>query len=145
MEQQIKHQPKKIKSKKINRKDVLVAIDISKNDVDYNNLKQLLQLFDQMTQDYDMICKVILFDDEIRDNINIENINNIDKDALLISSVEKADFNSIINYVNENNLDIFKIFTITSGDLITPDTCEYPVIWITDSNKMFNFGEKISL
>lgn len=143
MEHELK--TKKIKSKEIKRKDVLVAVDIAKNDIDFLNLKQLLNLFDQMTNEYDMICKVLLFDNEIRSNINIENIDTIDKDSIIISTAEKADFNSIIEYADKNKLDIFKIFTITSGDLILPDDCKYPVTWISDSNCNFNFGERLTL
>lgn len=141
---EIRSTGKKLYPKEIKRKDVLIAVDISQNNIDFNNLKDLLRLFDNMTKDYDMKGSVITFDSKVHLDFHLEAYDKLSEETLTIST-EKANFDVITNYIEDNKLDIFRIFVLTDGHIKTPKTCEYEVVWITDPGNEFNFGTTLKL
>ena len=103
-----------------------------------------LSIIDFIILKFSLADSVITFDSKVHLDFHLEAYDKLSEETLTIST-EKADFDVITNYINDNKLDIFRIFVLTDGHIKTPETCEHEVVWITDPGNEFNFGTTLKL
>lgn len=133
-----------IKAKEIKKYDVMIAIDISHGKINYDNLKVMLDTFAVMVENYNYTGNIILFDSEIRAELNMEDVHDLTKFNLI--GKDECDYRSIFNYANDKvkneGWDIFRIFCITDGYGIFPENTKFQTTWITgQKHGDFPFGE----
>lgn len=140
---------KKIEAKKIIDRDVIMAIDISGNRSNLDNIKTTLKIFSTIVQDYNYKGHVLLCDESIVFEFNIDDIEKLDNYVLPVPT-DNADYRKIFEYAKEKvqteGWDIFKIYFVTDGFGVFPRESEFDTIWITGKDLgIFPFGEVVEL
>ena len=131
---------RKLEIKDNPKQDVVIAIDISNDDINLSNLKEMVKMFKDLTENYLMTGSLVLFNDEIRYSSDIRDYNHLDEFNLQTN--KNVNFDNMFNYVKEftsdNPAGLFKVFVLTDNiDKIDKDkNPNIPVIWLTGSEKL---------
>ena len=131
---------RKLEIKDNPKQDVVIAIDISNDDINLSNLKEMVKMFKDLTENYLMAGSLVLFNDEIRYSSDIRDYNHLDEFNLQTN--KNVNFDNMFNYVKEFTADnpagLFKVFVLTDNiDKIDKDkNPNIPVIWLTGSEKL---------
>ena len=131
---------RKLEIKDNPKQDVVIAIDISNDDINLSNLKEMVKMFKDLTENYLMTGSLVLFNDEIRYSSDIRDYNHLDEFNLQTN--KNVNFDNMFNYVKEFTADnpagLFKVFVLTDNiDKIDKDkNPNIPVIWLTGSEKL---------
>ncbi len=131
---------KKLKIKDNPKQEVVIAVDISDNDINLSNLKSTVKMFKDLTDNYLMNGSVVLFDDEVKFSADVRDYEQIDSKQLKTS--EEVNFDNMFNFVKEitedNPAGIFKVFVLTDNlDKIKNSKDPHiPVNWLTSREKV---------
>lgn len=131
---------KKVEIKDNPKQEVVIAVDISDNDINLSNLKLTIKMFKDLTDNYLMNGSVVLFDDEVKFSADVRDYEGIDSKQLKTS--EKVNFDNMFNFVKEitedNPAGIFKVFVLTDNlDKIKNSKDPHiPVNWLTSREKV---------
>ena len=108
---------RKLEIKDNPKQDVVIAIDISNDDINLSNLKEMVKMFKDLTENYLMTGSLVLFNDEIRYSSDIRDYNHLDEFNLQTN--KNVNFDNMFNYVKEFTADnpagLFKVFVLTDN------------------------------
>ena len=136
---------KKIEIKDNPKQDVVVAVDISDNDINLTNLKKTVKMFKDLTENYLMNGTVVLFDNKVEYSIDIKDYEHLDEFS--INKTEKVNFNNMFDFVKEITADnpagLFKVFVLSDNmDSIDKDNDpNIPINWLTTKKVEVPYGE----
>lgn len=131
---------KKLEIKDNPKQEVVIAVDISDNDINLSNLKSTVKMFKDLTDNYLMNGSVVLFDDEVKFSADVRDYEGIDSKQLKTS--KEVNFDNMFNFVKEitedNPAGIFKVFVLTDNlDKIKNSKDPHiPVNWLTSREEV---------
>lgn len=131
---------KKLEIKDNPKQEVVIAVDISDNDINLSNLKSTVKMFKDLTDNYLMNGSVVLFDDEVKFSADVRDYKGIDSKQLKTS--KEVNFDNMFNFVKEitedNPAGIFKVFVLTDNlDKIKNSKDPHiPVNWLTSREEV---------
>ena len=131
---------KKLEIKDNPKQEVVIAVDISDNDINLSNLKSTVKMFKDLTDNYLMNGSVVLFDDEVKFSADVRDYEGIDSKQLKTS--KEVNFDNMFNFIKEitedNPAGIFKVFVLTDNlDKIKNSKDPHiPVNWLTSREEV---------
>lgn len=131
---------KKLEIKDNLKQEVVIAVDISDNDINLSNLKSTVKMFKDLTDNYLMNGSVVLFDDEVKFSADVRDYEGIDSKQLKTS--KEVNFDNMFNFIKEitedNPAGIFKVFVLTDNlDKIKNSKDPHiPVNWLTSREEV---------
>ena len=97
---------RKLEIKDNPKQDVVIAIDISNDDINLSNLKEMVKMFKDLTENYLMAGSLVLFNDEIRYSSDIRDYNHLDEFNLQTN--KNVNFDNMFNYVKEFTVELVR-------------------------------------